>query len=150
MIHCDTIYVQTETVWWSTVILYMYSQRQSGDPLLLYMYSQRQCDEPLWYYICIIRDNVMIHCDAIYVQLETVWWSTVILYMYSQRQCDDPLWWECNQVLMKCNCKTNTKLNSIWITLLSGVTFYPKYTQIYPNTALNYIISIILRCFMNN
>jgi hypothetical protein len=34
----------------------------------------------------------MIHCDTIYVQLETVWWSTVMLYMYSQGQCDDPLW----------------------------------------------------------
>jgi hypothetical protein len=36
---------------------------------------------------------------------------------------------------------------------LRRVTFYPntpKYTQIYPNTASNYIISIILRCFMNN
>jgi hypothetical protein len=51
MIHCDAIYVQSETVWWSTVILYMY--------------NQRQCDDPLWYYICTVRDSVMIHCDTI-------------------------------------------------------------------------------------
>jgi hypothetical protein len=79
MIHCEAIYVQLETVWWSTVILYMY--------------NQRQCDDPLWYYICTVRDSVMMHCDTIYVHLETVWWSTVILYMYRQRQCDEPLWY---------------------------------------------------------
>jgi hypothetical protein len=30
------------------------------------------------------------------------------------------------------------------------LTIFRLFTQIFPNTASNYIISIILRCFMNN
>ena len=36
------------------------------------------------------------------------------------------------------------------LTIFRRCDFLPKYTQIYPNTASTYIISIILRCFINN
>ena len=45
--------------------------------------------------------------------------------------------------------KSRFFLSGIMLIMLRR-DFLPKYTQIYPNTASNYIISIILRCFMNN
>jgi hypothetical protein len=72
MIHCDTLYVQSETVWWSTVILYMYSQREWWSTVILYMCSQRQCDDPLWYYICTVRDGVMIHCACLWLCIYSI------------------------------------------------------------------------------
>jgi hypothetical protein len=109
MIHCDTIYVQSETVWWSTVIhkvsqwiitvsdcTYIVSQWIITLPLTVHIQNHSGSSHSLWLYIYSItvdHHTVMIHCDTIYVQSERVWWFTVILYMYSQRQCDDPLWY---------------------------------------------------------
>jgi hypothetical protein len=43
-----------------------------------------------------------------------------------------------------------TLLSDHVLTIFKRCDFLPKYTQIYRNTASTYIISIILRCFINN
>jgi hypothetical protein len=125
-----TIYVQLETVWLSSVILYMY--------------SQRQCDDPLWYYICTVRDSVMIHCDTIYVQLETVWWSTVILYMYSQRQCDDPLWYYIctvrDSVMIHCDT-IYVQLETVWWATVILLYIYSITVDHHTVSNCTYIVS---------
>jgi hypothetical protein len=135
MIHCDTIYTQTVTVWWSTVILYMH--------------SQRQCDDPLWYYIlyCITMDHQTVtdyiysitvdhHTVSDYIYSITVdhhtvsnctyivsqWIITVCDYMYRQRQCDDPLWYyictDSDSVMIHCDTIYAQSETEWWSTVI--------------------------------